>query len=716
MLRARISSFGRNPALALRQRSVPPRYVVAELRPSNTPTKGASILRKDRHPRTRLLQALHTGLKTTDGHENITSMVKENLNAYIPRIKQPQFSYETVIRFLLSRDCLPAVISVYQRMTDVGYAVSLRLEAKMIVALMVGTVGVEEKVVEEWWGSLQGIVRNKGFEDEDLWSILNVMSSRDFPADLLLTTMNNFYETHEMKDSKPHFRLYKRFLHQGVESGQVEAGLQSLALLGHSQLRGPKRKLVNQAYAAFIAGVRDAPHLDRDRVGAALKMMGEQGVRPSIIVVNSLISLEVHNNSLHRAFALYDAVKHDRKLWPDDFTFGSLFNILNRLYNPKRRRVRYGRVIAGDIPSPRTLYREMMEALLRKSAGLAFEPTTSLLNVVLRSFVYKNDYVGACVVLQCFTAFRVSVNVVTYKFVFRHLVNRITYWIRAYRKMGDDKWADQFLSLPYPVLDPEFLAKLKLGVPLMVRIMDVCRRREFYLDWPLYAHKWQNHYAAVPVEYRVPSVEYILGRIPVSLDYSFDVVPLERLLRKAILCEVESMRELGYGEAALSYIAKVIAEARAEMVPDGLDKRLEEMERQREVKRQKKEERERKAMESGQAKKEVFEGFTERRKRRHAERDKAEGVTVVVEVGGSKKGAEERQEDAELPDGVVDETRINAVREDKGSRYAIAVIETEGMRSAILVNDVAWKKSRRNTMLRDRRKKEGRSEGGVEDS
>ncbi|KAF7776852.1 hypothetical protein Agabi119p4_5245 [Agaricus bisporus var. burnettii] len=671
MLRTRICYFGRNAVQAFRQKSTLPSHDVADLLSPIPSPKGAPILRKEKSCRTRLLQAIHEGIKTTTDSQNITSIVEKNLDTYIPRIAQPQNSYETVIRFLLTRNCIHAAIAVYVRMTELGFAVPLRLEARMLVALIVHTPSTETKALDEFGSSLQDIIQNKGFTNEDLWNILTIMDNHNFSPTLLFNLMNTFYDTHEPDVPILDLRLYKKCLHYGAESGDVEAGLRSLATLGHSRLRGPRRKLVNHAYASFIAGVRDTSVLNREAIASALDLMKKQGVQPNILVVNALISLEVYNNSLQRAFSIYHSVKHDPNLRPDDFTFGSLFNILNRLYNPKRRRSRHGRLITGDIPSPRTLYREMIEALLRKPTGLAYKPSTSLLNVILRSFIYKTDYVGALVALQCFTAFRVPVNVTTYKLLITHLMHRIAYGIRAYRKMGDDKWADRFLSLPYPLLDPDFLTKLRLGHSLMARILDVCRRDQFDLDWPLYAHKWQNRYQDLPVEYRVPAIKYIFSENPVSLDHPFDAVPLERLLRKAILCEEESMRELGYGEAAHSHISKVVADARVDMIPPALEARL-ELESQR------------KMVETEKAHEQTFDGFTKRRRRRKALRAgiaEKEGERAVVARDDTKMEQGKGKGGDEFSGTIADEQQRDDRGDDRGPEVTIRMVDQrEGKR------------------------------------
>lgn len=518
-----------------------------------------------------LLRALKSSIDSTDDHELIPIRVKENLDTFIPRLSRPHRVYDGVIRFLIRHSYLTAAAAAREHMVAGGFILPLSLEAQMFAVAMANTESTEEKTRKDLFSSLLGVVKNQQFTDDNLWSLLETMNKLGLPAETLLKTMSTFYGAHESNDSDIlDLGLYKKFLHSGTESGNVEQALDTLSTLPDSGGQGGERAGV---YASFIAGVRDTPHPNRDAVSAALDLMKQQEVEPDITVFNALISLEVRTNSLQRAFAIYSALKANPAILPDDFTFGSLFSALNRLYSPNRRRYRHGRYLADDIPSPRTLYHDMIDALVRSPRAPTFEITTSLLNVVLRSFIYKKDYVGAYVVVRCFTTFHISVNVKTYFIVFRHLLNRITYGIRAFRKMGDDKWADRFLSLPYPVHDPQFLAGLQLSNALAAQILDASRRHVFKLDWPLYITNGAPH-SHEHEKYKVPSVENMLGKDPIALDHPFDCVPLERLLKKAILAEADSMRTLGHGQAANSYVSKAIQDAKKEMVPPTLSKRL----------------------------------------------------------------------------------------------------------------------------------------------
>jgi hypothetical protein len=218
----------------------------------------------------------------------------------------------------------------------------------------------------------------------------------------------------------------------------------------------------------------------------------------------------------------------------------------------------------------------MIEVLVRDPNDPAFQLTTSLLNVVLRSFVYSKDYAGAYVVIRAFYTFNVPINIKTYFIVIRHLMNRITYGIRAVRRMNSDTWADRFLSLPYPIPTPNFLSELPLSNRLATHILSTAKRRTFKLDAPLYITS-EPLPELEPKHYLTPTMKALLGRERILLDKSLDGVPLQRLLKKAVLADLESMRQLGGERAATRYLSRTISSVKAKMVPPKLSERLQNM-------------------------------------------------------------------------------------------------------------------------------------------
>jgi len=454
-----------------------------------------------------------------------------------------------------------------------GFIVSLSLEAQ-ILAIAISQAENQSKNI--LLSRFKSVIRKEALSPDDLFEVLGVMTCLDLPPELLLDVMADFTKTHKrVQPIEFNVHFLQGLANAAVKEGNIQTALDALSALPQSDA---DETLLSRVYASFIAAIRKSAYPSRDAVSAALNQMEKQGIPPSLSVWNSLISFEVRANSLHRPFAIFDALKKRPEFLPDHNTFGSLFKALNRFYNPKRRKFRHGRLLPDSIPPPRALYREMLSYLVRHPQEPQFHLTTSLLNTILRSFIFIKDYAGAFLVLKLFRSQRIPVNVKTYFIVFRHLMNRVTYGIKAARKMGSVTWADRFLGLPIPIYDPNFLNCLQLSNTLASYILDVCRRSSLALEEPLYILSRPLHDGDIGLaKYQTPTVEGMLARVAVPLDQEFDCVPLERLLKKALLAEMELVQELPSGRATNLALSKMIASVKQEMVPPGLQKRRERM-------------------------------------------------------------------------------------------------------------------------------------------
>ncbi|KAL9712348.1 hypothetical protein Ac2012v2_003585 [Leucoagaricus gongylophorus] len=480
-------------------------------------------------------------------------------------------TYEGLTRSLIRRSRIADAVRVYERMIREGLIVSLSLEVQMLAIAMSQAENQSKNIL---LSRFKSVVRKEAFSPGDLFEVLGVMTNLDLPPELLLDIMADFTKTHKFtKPLKFDVRFLQDLANAAVEAGDIQTALDALSALPQSDAN---ETLLSRVYASFIAAIRKSAYPSRDAVSATLNQMKNQGIPPSLFVWNSLIAFEVRASSLHRPFAIFDALKNRSELLPDHNTFGSLFKALNRFYNPKRRKFRHGKPLPDSIPSPRALYREMLGYLVRHPQEPQFRLTTSLLNTILRSFVFMRDYAGAFLILRLFHLRRIPVNVKTYFIVFRHLMNRVTYGIRAARKMGSVTWADRFLGLPFPIYDPIFLSCLQLSNPLASHILDVCKCSSFALDEPLYMSS-QPLNDISPAKYQTPTVEGMLDKVAVSLDQEFDGVPLERLMKKALLAEMELLQELPSGRATNSALSEMIASVKQEMVPPDLQKRREKI-------------------------------------------------------------------------------------------------------------------------------------------
>ena len=288
--------------------------------------------------------------------------------------------------------------------------------------------------------------------------------------------------------------------------------------------------------------------------------MNDRGLPLQISVFNILLSREVRSGKPRNALAMYSALKGMDFMFPDAFTFGSLFT----LYRGIRPRI-----MRKLVPTPesthliplRQLYSEFIDATQR--THFPVEMTTSLLSVALRAFLRQRDYAGAFVILGTFSYYRLPLDHHTYYVIMKHLVGRI--WIettikRLLSPQPEVKWSDRFLGV-------DNFKDVKLGEDLVHHIFFLISRKQFELDAPLHPLK-----DVLPSKYddrgkyRVPTMEMMQSvDTPDPQDFKYHVVPLKRLLRRAILANLSEDGDFAEGKKGVS---AAVAEAKKEMIPD----------------------------------------------------------------------------------------------------------------------------------------------------
>lgn len=241
-------------------------------------------------------------------------------------------TYEGLIRSLIRRSRIADAVKVYERMVREGFIVSLSLEAQILAIAMSQAENQSKNIL---LSRFKSVIRRQAFSPNDLFEVLGVMTYLDLPPELLLDVMADFTKTHKhVEPIEFNVCFLQDLANAAVKEGDIQTALDVLSALPQSDA---DETLLSRVYASFIAAIRKSAYPSRDAVSAALNQMEKQGIPPSLPVWNSLISFEVRANSLHRPFAIYDALKMRPEFLPDHNTFGSLFKALNRFYNPKRR-------------------------------------------------------------------------------------------------------------------------------------------------------------------------------------------------------------------------------------------------------------------------------------------------------------------------------------------------------------------------------------------
>ncbi|KAI6099047.1 hypothetical protein F5141DRAFT_1144284 [Pisolithus sp. B1] len=170
---------------------------------------------------------------------------------------------------------------------------------------------------------------------------------------------------------------------------------------------------------------------------AILEKMRTAGIPPNISIFNTLIWVNVKQGRFQEAFEL---------LVPSDVTFKILLRAV-RLLSQKRRSMRLPNVM-----EPRQIFREMLECHLQQTGGQPLGRSSSLsasaLQMALRTFIARRDYLGASLSLSVYSiAFGFSADLQSYRIVLAHLLSRIKREAKSARRPGEYRLADFLMHL-----------------------------------------------------------------------------------------------------------------------------------------------------------------------------------------------------------------------------------------------------------------------------
>ncbi|ETW84704.1 hypothetical protein HETIRDRAFT_312380 [Heterobasidion irregulare TC 32-1] len=327
-------------------------------------------------------------------------------------------------------------------------------------------------------------------------------------------------------------------------------------------------------YTTLASELADSTIQNSAQIDAVLARMTKAGVAPDLALFNALIRGSVRHLDLHKAFALYDALRAQRSLamMPDAFTFGSLFKALQALHH--RRTARYRRLKAPpNTRTPRALFREMLECHLVRAlaaptqarAGGARALTTSTLDVALRVFMLTADYPAASVALRAFGEYGLAPDAKTFHVVVVTLMAHMRVDLVREHPPGAVRWIDRFLGadaaagLRLDDISDELIDDLLAFRPWRPHL------QEKDADAHTHAHAQaveRAPKAKFPETFRVPSRFEVLGVTAAPANPRWDIHPLTRLLRRAIHARLGET-----GLRPVDALALVLEDAAQEMAP-----------------------------------------------------------------------------------------------------------------------------------------------------
>ncbi|KAF8629690.1 hypothetical protein AX15_003329 [Amanita polypyramis BW_CC] len=492
--------------------------------------------------------------------------------------------------------------SVYERMLNNELVPSVSLNAKMLAAAI--SLSPEDVTLS---GTFDRLFTNPLFTESTLLQTLQVMINLGTSHGVVVDVIEKFIES-ESEDYTPGKLVLAKLVEAQVRNDQLEDALGTLSHYEEAT-SAPGSDLVPNAipqipYVAIMSAIRDTASWNTTAVSRVLKIMQSNNIKPNVTLLNILISRAVRERSLYRAFSIYailrmagdssqmknqdGSVGVDLNMTPDAYTFGSLFNALYKYYDAevKQRRIQE----SGDggkpdvILSPRQLFFEMMKTYQSRSqleqtnpstSSLTppFEPTPSLFNVALRSFIRTRDYAAAIILTASFRHLQLETTPKTYFIVFKHIMNRIRWDIKRVRMPGEGRWADRFLGVSphgdiWTMDVDEKLARRVLEYATGSRFdvgKGVLEEEEKIREGGKSKSKSGNNNVHTKT-FRTPTLEMMEGDEPIPPHARFSTVPLERLLQRALLADLSDPWRKG--EFEVKDVSKEIRKAKEEMMPD----------------------------------------------------------------------------------------------------------------------------------------------------
>ena len=183
------------------------------------------------------------------------------------------------------------------------------------------------------------------------------------------------------------------------------------------------RDSMHTPYVQVFAALQETRTWDSAFVNKVLDLMSNGGLPLNLPTLNILLSREV--STLGESSFCHSMIKEPRiskKISPDSFTFGRIFLLYRMIRNDHRKN------LASPFP-PRALYLDFNGSSETEFNADRIVSSTTLMNAILRAFVFQRDYGGAFVVLRSFSFSTVPSDSQTYHLIFKHVVRRI--WLEV---------------------------------------------------------------------------------------------------------------------------------------------------------------------------------------------------------------------------------------------------------------------------------------------
>lgn len=470
-------------------------------------------------------------------------------------------TYEDGITTFLKHKLYKNAVEFYQQMFAEGMRASSGLRAMMLVCSDIVTAPHEQRrELEPLYEKLSRILCLSSYSESHLCDLLDVMRGHPLIDSQFVSQLVDVFVKSRGSEYKLKSLIINKLIRFYAHVGGMDTA-ESLALPSRESADNHPRHTKPVPHTTLMSELTNKDALSSRHLSLIMDEMKQSHLPADLPFMNALVRSAVRLGNIHQAFSFYGAILKDPAphMIPDSYTFGSLFNALQRL-RARSANLRRARQLP-NAPTPRQLFRQMLEChviAVQTSAAEAKENNprskppvvpvivrVSTLNVALRQFMLSMDYPSAFVALQAFRALGLRPDTRSYRIVLTILLTQLRASLLSRPRYL--RWATNFLG----------------GGEGEVRMGDQPEDIR-----PVAQALLEFATGGGDAKFRAPALAVILREEEGRVHWKWDIEPLERLLMKAILANM-ALKGVSEGQVEHAFREK-LAPYFYEMVPDRL--------------------------------------------------------------------------------------------------------------------------------------------------